>query len=809
MTQLLLSLKRAWRLQRGGASALIVLTLAATLGAATAVLTLADALLFRAVPYEDPARLVRVSAGFPRIGVSGLGLSGPEALELAELTSAFSAVGTLTFSSPAVEAGDSPVPAVSIGVSRGAFEALAIRPSAGRAFAPADFESGTAPVVMLGSGLYERVFGAQASAVGGTLIIDGRRHEIVGVVPAGSTLLGRTPDLWRPLPLGRENAGGRADHGYTVIGRVRPGLSVDDAAADVARAVSIWLEEFGEPHSPSPTMHPLAVESLASATTGVRREPVTALVAACVFLLLIACANVSLLLASRAERRRGDIAVQWALGAGSRALAADAVAEGALLSAAGGVIGVGVAVTMLGAMRATWPVLADIDLGIDVTMLSLAAGLTAVAALVTGLLPLLGLRRARAADWLRAGGRGQGAGRQRIQRAVIAGQIALALMLSSGAGLLIRSLSALGAVDTGIDAQSVLHARITLPNRAFEHDAQIYQFYDDVLARVGRLPGVTGAAAMSGLPPLRRANNSSFLLDGVATMDHSAMKQVQFVQHVSGPYFATMGIPLKEGRLFAATDDERGARVVIVNETLARAFWPGESAVGRTLSPAGFNVWFTIVGVVGDVAQDGLARPAGTELYLPHRQARMMFRTWLPSSMHVVARTSGGADQSGSALRGIVADAQPAAAVSDVTMMEEVVARTIAEPRVLAWVLAAFAAVGLIVACAGVFAVTSYAVGARTAEFGLRMAIGASPRDVLLLVLRGGVAQTAAGAAAGLAGAVAGAHLIEGLLFEVAPLDLVSLGGASLAICLAALAATLLPAARAARVDPLIALRDT
>lgn len=803
-----LSLKRAWRLQRGGASALIVLTLAVTLGAATAVLTLADALLFRAVPYTDPGRLARITAGFPRIRVSGMGLSGPEALELAEITRAFSAVGAVTFSTPAVETGESPVPAESVEVSRGAFDALAIRPAAGRGFAPGDFQSGAAPVVMLGAGLFERAFGAQASAIGRVLVIDGARHEIVGIIPAGATLLGRAPDVWRPLPLGADNAGGRSDHRFTVIGRVRPELTLDDAAADVARAESTWLEEFGEPHSPSPTMHPLTVESLASATTGVRREPVTALVAACVFLLLIACANVSLLLASRAEQRRGDIAVQWALGAGSRALAADAAAEGALLSVAGGLLGIGVAAVMLRTMQATWPVLADIDLGIDVTLLSLAAGLTAVAALITGLLPILGLRRARAAEWLRAGARGQGAGRQRIQRFVIAGQIALALMLSSGAGLLIRSLSALGAVETGIAADGVLQAQITLPDAVFQYDTQVYQFYDDVLARVARLPGVTSAAAMSGLPPLRRANNSSFLLDGVATMSHDSIRQIEFIQHVSGPYFETMGIPLKDGRVFTAADDERGARVAIVNDTLARRFWPGQSAVGHTIIPAGFKSWFTVVGVVADVAQDGLTRPPGAEIYVPHRQARMLFDTWIPSSLHIVVQTSGGHDQIGGALREIVAEVHPAAALSDVAMMDEVVARTIAEPRVLAWVLAAFAMVGLIVACAGVFAVTSYAAGTRTAEFGLRMAIGASPRDVLLLVLRGGVGQTLAGAAAGIAGALAGGHLLQGLLFKVEPVDFVSLASASLAICLAALAATLLPAARAARVDPLIALRD-
>lgn len=809
MRALPVALRRVWRLQRNGASVLIAGTLALTLGAAAAVLTLADALLFRAVPFDDPARLTRISAGFPRVGLSGMALSGPEALELADLTQAFAAVGPLTFSDPAIEAGDTPVAGLGIEVSRGAFDALAMRPAAGRLFVPDDFVRGAAPQVMLGAGLWERSFGAQPSVIGRTLEIDGIPHAIVGIAPADATLLGRVPDVWRPLPLDAGNAGGRADHRYTVIGRVRPDLTLEDAAADVARATAIWLEEFGEPHSPSPTMHPLSVESLASVTTGVRREPVTALVAACLFLLLIACANVSLLLASRVEQRRGDIAVQWALGAGQRVVLLEACMEATALSVAGGVAGLVVAVALLRGMQVAWPVLGGIDLDIDFTLIAVAAGLTAVSGLVTASLPILRVRGTRTGDWLRAGARGQAAGRQRAQRLVIAGQIALALSLSSGAGLMIRSLAALGNVETGFDAAGVEHAEVTLPGAVFPHDAQIWQFYDAVLAGVRDLPGVRSAAAMSGLPPLRRANNSSFLLDGVTLVSHDSIRQVDFLQHVSGPYFDTMRIPLRRGRVFTATDDERAAPVAVINETLAARFWPGVDPIGRTLSPVGFPASFTVVGVVGDVAQDGLTRPPGAELYVPHRQARVLFNTWMPASMHLVVRTGGDGDALAAALRDIVRRTHPAAALSEVRSMDAVVARTIAEPRVLAWVLAAFAMVGLVVACAGVFAVTSYAVGTRTPEFGLRMAMGASPRDVLMLVLRGGLWQTATGAAAGVAGAIAAGRLIEGLLFRVPPFDPVSLAGATLAIGIAALAATFLPAVRAARVDPLVALRDS
>lgn len=803
--------RRAVRRQRRspGAAALIVATLALALGANTAMFSIADGLLLRAVPFRDAGQLVAVTSAFPTIRLAAMNLSGPEVEELRQLTTSFAAVGPYTFAGLVVEGGSEAELAEGIQISNAAMTAFGLWPATGRRFAAAEYARG-ANVVLLGDGLWRRAFGADPRIVGRVVRLGGVAREVIGVMPPGISVMNRRVDVWLPLTTAQDDLGSRSDHRFNVVGRLAAGRSLADARADVAHAMDVWRVETGEMHTPHPRMHPLELQPLARATTGLNREPIGALVAAVGFVLLIACANISNLLVARSEGRRADIAVHLALGATRRQLAGEFVCEGLLLAAAGGLGGLLISRALIDAVQAIWPAAAVVELHLDVRVLGAAAALAALAGISIGILPVLRLDARRAAEALQSGSRGSaGPGRLHIQQALIGLQVAMAVLLAGGAGLMVRSLMAITAIDGGIEVDRVLRAQISLPAGSYAEDAQVWSFYDRLLQNVRTKAGVTQAAIMSGLPPQRRANNTSFLLDGVETMDHSSIHQVDFVQHVSSGYLQVLGIPVREGRELGAADDERGAPVALVNETLARSFWPNDSALGHRLKPAGnIGTWFTIVGVVADVRQNGIQSPAGTEIYVTHRQARMLMSGFMPRAMNLLVKSAEEVPSTAAGLRAAVREIDPGAAVSGIAPMQTVIDRTIAQPRMLAWTFTAFAVLALSVAGMGVYAVTSCAVGTRTAEFGVRMALGARPLDVVRLVLTGGLWTIAAGAVAGSVASVFTARLLRNLLFRIEPLDAPSLATGALFITVIALVATLLPARRAARVDPWTALRD-
>lgn len=812
-SSLLATLRRTLRLQRraAGATFLIVLTLALALGANTAVLSVADALLLRAVPFAEPARLVAVNTSFPTIKLGGMNLSGPEALEFAQLTTAFAATGPYTFVGLVVQSATEAELANGVQISKGAIQALGVQPISGRPFADGDYLPGGTSVALLGYGLWKRAFGGDPAVIGRVVQLGGASREVIGVMPDGLSILNRPVDVWLPLQIDAASAGSRADHRFNVVARLAPGRSFDDAVADVVRATTTWREETGEMHTPHREQHPVTLEPFTRATTGLNREPIGVLVGSVGFVLLIACANISNLLVARAERRRGETAIQLALGASRRRLLGESLLEGLVLAAAGGLGGLLISRLIVDLLQASWPAVANATLSLDYRILLASAAITTVAGVAIGVIPILRLDAARASDALKSGSRGAGgsSGRLRLQKTLIASQIGLAVVLAFGAGLMVRSLLALTAIDTGFDTSNVTRLQISLPAGSYPEDAQVWSFYDRVLERVRTLPRVSHAAAMSGLPPVRRANNSSFLLDGVETIDHRSIHQVEFVQHVTSEYFATLRIGLREGRAFEPTDTERAPTAALVNETLAKQFWPNESAIGHRLKPAGnIGTWFTVVGVVADVRQNGLQSPPASELYVPYRQARLLMNGFMPRTMNIVVRSTSDSAAVVNGVRAAVREVDASAAISGISSMQAVVERTIAQPRLLAWMFGAFATLALVVAAVGVYAVTSYVVGTRTAEFGVRMALGATPRDVMRLVVTGGAWTIAAGLLAGTLAAITTARLLTNLLFSVSPLDPASLALGALAMAGASFAATILPAVRAARVDPVTALRD-
>jgi predicted permease len=794
-----------------GATVLIVLTLAVALGANAAMFSVADALLVRAVPFTDPGRLVAVQTAFPSMKLTGMNLSGPEAAEFGRLTASFIASGPYVFTGLVVQGSTEAELASGVQASRGAIDALRVRPLAGRLFDPQEYLPGGPAMVMLGHGLWQRAFGADPGVVGRVVQLGGTSRQVIGIMPPGLSLLNRPIDLWLPLGTDPESLGRRTDHGFNVVARLADGRSLSDARRDVERAMEIWRDETGEMHVPSARMHPVELQPFTQATIGLNREPIGALLAAVGLVLLIACANVSNLLVARAEVRRGDIAVRLALGATRARLLVDSVLEGVLLAAAGCVLGVAIAYGLVDVIEATWPAAATADLRIDLRILVAAGLLAIITGALIGSAPVWRLDLTRSSSWLKTGARGAigGAGRLRLQHLLVVVQVALAVLLAASAGLMARSLAAITSIDSGLRVEGVLRAQVSLPVGSYREDPQVWSFYDRVLGRLRQLPGVTSAAVMSGLPPQRRANNSSFLLDGNTLVDHSAIHQVDFIQHISPDYLAVMGLVLRQGRSLGDGDHERAAPAVLVNETLAKRFWPGVSPVGRRLEAAGgIGRVFTVVGVVSDARQNGIASPPGSEVYVTHRQARLLMAGFMPRTMNIVVRSQGDPAALASAVRTAVREVDAAAAVSGILPMQTVIDRTIAQPRLLAWMFGAFAVLALVVAGVGVYAITSYTAGSRTSEFGVRMALGARPVDVLGLVVRGGLVTVLGGVVAGTGGAVLTARLVRGLLYEVEPLDPLSLATAAAVIAGTAILATLLPAYRAARVDPLTALRD-
>ena len=434
--------------------------------------------------------------------------------------------------------------------------------------------------------VWERVFGADPALLGRRIHLGGEGRTVVGIMPRGFDLLGSETDVWLPLDLNPASPGPRADHTFRVVARLAPGVSIDQARADVDAAVSQWLVNSGELHSPAPRFHPLTITPLHEAAVGDLGKTMMILLGAVGFVLLLACANVANLLIARAEGARHQLAIRVALGASRRRLLIDQLAEGLCLAAVGCVCGLALAFVLARTLVASAPMLPQQQANpIDLVVLTFAIVVSALSGVLSGLAPLLRLDARRAHAWLQADSRGMSGSRDRraLQRVIMATQVALAMTLLAGAGVLLKSFWNLARVDPGIRAEHVVTFQLSLPERRFAADSDVWSLYERLLERFRGLPGVRDTAAMSGRLPQRRANNTTFLIEGVPVQGHEGMPQVDFIQHVTPDYFQTLGITLLKGRLLAATDTERSEPVAVVNATLARKFWAGKDPLGTAL----------------------------------------------------------------------------------------------------------------------------------------------------------------------------------------------------------------------------------
>ena len=798
-------------LKTPGFSAVAVLTIGLGIGASTAIFTVVQGVLWRPLPYPDADRLVTVWQDLRAQG-------GPEDEWASPGNYAdwrgerdlFQELAVITGWRPTMTGNGDAEPLVGEQVSHEYFGVLGITPLLGRGFAAADAVTNAPRVAVLGHALWTDRFGRDPAVLGRPIVLNGEPHEIVGVLPPRfRPVIAEDSVVWRPLRLDTATPARGAVFLRTVA-RLAPGLTLDGArgrAAALARRLEAAHPEFNEKTG-------IAIVPLHDRVVGEMRPGLQALTGAVACVLLIACANLANLLLARGAGRRRELAVRVALGASRWRVTRQLLTESLLLAAAGGLVGVLLSVWALDALVAMAPATAPrmSEIAIDRSVLAFAGLLTIATGLLFGLAP--GIQAARLVPHLpsafgrsapaeRRSGQGHLPGRspsahpsRGLRRVLVVAEIALALVLLAGAGLLLQTFLRLQATDLGFQPRGVLAGFVNPPRTTYDTRERTIAYYDQLLDKAAALPGVR-AAALASVLPLTGDTDVTFEIEGGAPAGSPGTQPVMWYRLVSASYFETLGLRLVRGRGFAAGE---AAPSLVVNETLARRFFPGEDPVGRRVRTDPAGPWFTIIGVAADVRARGAREDARAEGYLPYGQA-------VEPGMYVVVATDLPPARLAQPLRQAVLSIDRNVPVSDVVTLEEVVGDSIDAPRFVATLAAAFALLALVLAGVGIYGVMAYAVSQRTPEIGVRIALGAAPADVLGLIAADGLRLTGAGVAIGLAGAVAASRALRSQLYGVAPGDPGTLAAVALAIVAVAALACAVPARRATRVDPVVALR--
>ena len=788
-----------------GFTAAAVLALALGIGATTAIFGVVDAVLLRPLPYHQPERLAVVLHGG----------SDPVApanfLDWRREASSFEHMGAAQYWQTNLSGTDRPERVLGLKVSADTLPLLDVPPLLGRLFAPDEETAGRDHVVVLGYRIWQRRFGGDPAVVGRTVALDGVPHAVVGVMPRGfefPPFWATGAELWAPLPLG-DRATSRQARSLRVFARLREDASLEKARAEMA-TITARLEQAYPASN-----RDVVVRGLDDIVVGDVRPALLVLLGAVGFVLLIACANVAHMLLARGAARRKEIALRVALGASRARVVRQLLTESVLLASAGGLLGLGLAAwmirTIVALSRDSIPRLERA--GLDPRVLAATLAVSFLTGIAFGLVPALQASRLDLGTSLKEGERGSssGAGRHRLRRLLMGSEMALALVLLVGAGLMIRTFVALRAVDPGFRPDHVLSAIVSVSgSRAGQGDRRV-AFYAQALDRIRALPGVTSASAINHLPLAGDTWGEPFHVEGQPPRRPGERPTADYRIVLPG-YFETMGRALIRGRDFDLHDDLGAPEVVIVNAFMAERHWPGLDPIGKriTLSdPGGDPVWLTVVGVTRNGARREWAEAAKEELFLPFLQTkyREAPQSWY-SYLTLVVRGTGESAALASALRAAVWDTDPDVSISAVQTMDEVVARATASPRFYLLLLGSFAAVALALAAVGIYGVMSYSVAQRQNEIGIRMALGARPADVLRLVMGEAMGVAVAGAAAGLAAALALTRLMSGLLYGVAATDPATFAGVGAVLIAVSLIATYIPARRAVGVDPLRALRS-
>jgi putative ABC transport system permease protein len=790
-------------LKSPGFTLVAVVTLALGIGANSAIFSVVHGVLLKPLPYPDPDRLVaiyHVSDVSPRAP-----MSGPNFTDVRRHNTTLEGTAAVDRTRVVLTGDGEPVRLDGARVSAGLFDVLGVRPHVGRTFLAEENEPGRTDVAILEYRFWQQRFGGDPTVVGRTIQLDGVPTEVVGVMPHGFSFpAGR--QVWMPLAYTPGLLTEQRGAWYlTVVGRAKSGVPLERVRAEVETIGAQLAAQYPDSNDglgfSSASLHETMVGGI--------RQAVLVLLGAVGLVLLIACANVANLLLARAAAREAEMAVRTALGAGRGRLVRQLLTESVILGLAGGGLGLLLAVWGVDLLKSLQPAgIPRLDsIGVDSQVMWFTATLAVLTGIVFGLVPAWQASSTALAGTLKEGGRGtlSTRGGARMRGALVVAEMALAVMLLAGSGLLIRSFTKLAAVDPGFEVSDALTFEITLPNTRYEADSRRIAFFDELMPKLRAIPGVASAAGVMALPLSGSSFIISFEVEGRPPVPPRQQPAMQ-IRVATGSYFETMGIPLVRGRLFTDQDRAGAPPVVLLTEAAARQFFPGEEPLGKHIRLGWGRAddvfgGGEVVGIIGNIKESGLAEADPPQLYMPYAQ-------WPVQGMAVVLKTAVPPRSIAEAARATVYAVDPALPVANVRTLQDIVDVSISQPRFYMTLLSVFAGVALVLAAIGIFGVLSYAVAQRTREIGIRMALGAQERTVVGLVVRQAMLLVFGGLVVGLAAAVLLSRtLVASLLFSTSPRDPLTFAAVAGVLTLVALVASYVPARRATRVDPIVALR--
>ena len=787
-----------------GFTIVAVLTLALGIGANTAIFSVVNGVLLRPLPFRDPSRLVLIAekSSFPIISTSY-----ENYLDWRDQSHSFESMEATRGSSITLTGAGEPERLNVRMATAGLFSMLGINAQIGRTFLPEEDRAGGTPVALLSYGLWQRRFGGSADIIGKTVNLDLQPYTVVGILPSGFQIL-QPADVYLPFtPWAKTLPADRNWHpGIIPLARLKQGVSKEQARSEMI-GITKRLEQQYPDYNTGTSADVIGLQDEIVQNS---RPALLLLLGAVSFVLLIACANVANLLLARAASRGREVAIRTAMGASRGRVIRQLLTESVLLSLAGGLLGVIVALAAVGLLPkiAGDSIPQGAPIGLDPWVLAFTAVVSLFTGLLFGIVPALRTAKLDLRGTLNEGSRGStaGPGQHVLRGALVAMEIALAMLLLVGSGLLLRSFSRLQEVPPGFQPDHLLVADIPLSPTAYAKPQDRYQFFDRLVERAKSLPGVRSAAAASFLPVSGGGSIIHFNITGRPPKSPHEFVAAGY-RTITPNYLETLGVPLLQGRFFTRGDNEKSPAVVIINATMAHTFFPNENPLGKRLQlgalPEQEVPTMEIVGVVGDV-HFGLGTDPQAEMYLPYRQADLLLPVF---QLSVVLRTAGDPALQTSALRSALAEIDPNQPLVKVRTMEENMATTVAQPRFRTWLIGILAMLALVLAAVGVYGVMSYTVTQRTSEIGVRVALGAQPKDVFRIIVGEGLRLALFGVGVGLVAALLLTRLLQSFLFGISAYDPLTFIAVSLLLTLVAVAASYFPARRATRVDPMIALR--
>jgi putative ABC transport system permease protein len=793
-------------LKSPGFTIVAVITLALGIGANAAVFSLINAVLLKPLPFYEPERLVMVweeasFAGFPRQEPAPANYFDWKAQQ-----SVFEDMAAMDFSNFRLTGDGEPQQIFANSVTANFFPMLGIAPTLGRTFSPEEEKPGANKVVVLGYKLWQMRYGGARDIIGREILLDDEKYSVIGVMPAEFQFMQGYISLWVPMAYTQEMWSDRNSHHLNVMARMKRGVSLRQAQAEIQTITRGIARQY--PRESFDGKMGSVTLSLHDQLAGESGRQLIILLAAVGFVLLIACANIAGLLLARAAARQKEMAIRAALGAGRGRIARQLLTESLTLAFTGGLAGLSLAswsFTFLKKLIPDGMALSSI-LVIDLRVLGFTALLTILTGMIFGLAPALQASKVDLNEVLKEGGQTSSvAGGGRLRGAMVVFEIALALALLAGAGLLIQTLFKLRGQYSILQPEKILTMRTTLPRGKYKELWRRKNFYDQSLARVKTLPGGISAGYTTMVPLQWKGGTSAFRTEGGQLIPGSSYDALQ--RQVTADYLRTMGIQLRQGRYFDETDKEWSAPVAIINETMARQYWPDQDALGKRFKLGDSDSaprWITVVGVVADIRQMGVDAPVKAEMYLPYQQQGF---NWWMAPYNLAIRVSGDPMSLVAAVSREIHAVDPNQPISVIATMAELLGEETQQRQVVMILLASFAGIALMLAALGIYGALAYFVAQRTREIGVRLALGAQTHEVMKMVMRQGMALTSLGVGIGLIGGLALARLMKSLLFGISATDPLTFAAVAALLTLVAMLACYIPARRAMKVDPVVALR--